>query len=83
MTARRKEIQALSEAIERCYVLVLRTTRSAPEFGEDLLSGLSITPWQLGHVYLLRDLAVQDLESTAEQHQGLREVITLLRTQKS
>ncbi len=82
MVARRKEIQALSQAIDRCYVVGLTTTRSAPEFGQGLLSDLSITPWQLGHVYLLRDIAVRDLETTAEQHQGLCEVIIFLRTQK-
>ncbi len=79
MVARRKEIKALSEAIERCYVLVLRTTRSAPEFGEDLLSGLSIIPWQLGHVYLLRDIAINDIEITVEQREQLRKVIKFLR----
>jgi hypothetical protein len=82
VVARRKEIKALSEAIERCYVLVLRTTRSAPEFGEDLLSGLSITPWQLGHVYLLRDIAVGDLEATREQREQLCEVIKSLRAKQ-
>jgi len=83
MVARRNEIQALSEAIERCYVLVLRTTRSAPEFGQGLLSDLSIIPWQLGHVYLLRDIAINDIEITAEQREQLRKVIMFLRTQQS
>ena len=83
MVARRKEIQALSQAIERCHVMGLRTTRSAPEFGQDLLSNLIIIPWQLGHVYLLRDLAVHDIEITVEQREQLRKVIIFLRTQKS
>jgi hypothetical protein len=83
MAARRKEIQALSEAVERCHAVGLAPPRSAPEFGQGLLSNLSFIPWQLGHVYLLRDIAVQDIETTVEQREQLREVITLLRAQKT
>ncbi len=83
MAARRKEIQALSQAIERCYVVGLAPPRSAPEFGQDLLSDLRIIPWQLGHVYLLRDLAINDIEITVDQREQLRKVIIFLRTQKS
>ncbi len=83
MAARRKEIQALSQAIERCYAVGLAPPRSAPEFGQDLLSDLGIIPWQLGHAYLLRDIAVQDIETTAEQRERLCEVIKFLRTQRS
>ncbi len=83
MAARRKEIQALSQAIERCYVVGLAPPRSAPEFGQDLLSNLGIIPWQLGHVYMLRDIAINDIEITAEQREQLPKVIEFLRTQKS
>ena len=83
MAARRKEIQALSQAIERCHAVGLATTRSASEFGQGLLSDLSFIPWQLGHAYLLRDITGGDLETTREQRQQLREVIIFLRAQKT
>ena len=82
MVARRNEIQALNLAIERCYVMGLRTTRSTPEFGQGLLSDLNIIPWQLGHVYLLRDIAINDIETTVEQLEKLRKVIKFLRAQQ-
>ncbi len=83
MAARRKEIQALSQAIERCHAMGLATTRSAPNFGQGLLSDLRIIPWQLGHAYLLRDIAINDIEITVEQREQLREVIKFLRNQQS
>ncbi len=83
MAARREEIQALSQAIERCHAVGLATPQSAPEFGQGLLSNLNFNPWQLGHVYLLRDIAINDIEITAEQCEQLREVIKFLRAEKS
>ena len=68
MAARREEIRALNKAVERCCAEGLATTGS---------------PWQLGHVYLLRDLAIQDLETTAEQLKELGNVIALLRHYRS
>ncbi len=83
MAARRKEIQALNKAIERCYVEGLATAQSASEFAQGLLFDPTSIPWQLGHVYLLRDLALDDIETTVEQRERLREVIKFLRTQQS
>ena len=47
------------------------------------LSDPNFAPWQLGHVYLLRDLAVQDLETSREQRKALGEIIKLLKKYKS
>ena len=83
MAARRKEIRALNKAIERCCVEGLATTRSATILARSLLSERGFIPWQPGHLYLLRDLATQDLEATSEQRNELSRVIGLLHRYKS
>ncbi len=64
--ARKKEIRALKVAIESCLT-------------EGLLSDPNFVPWQLGHVLLLRDFAIQDLETTPEQCEALNRKIKLLK----
>ena len=83
MSARKKEIRALNQAIERCCVEGLATTRSASKYAQGFLINPRFIPWQLGHVYLLRDLVFQDLETTAEQREGLTEVIVKLKIHQS
>ncbi len=79
ISARRKEIRGLCQAIERCCIESLAPTPSASKFARGLLSEPGFVPWQLGHVFLLRDIAIEDLETTVEQRERLREVIALLR----
>ena len=66
--ARKKEIRALKEAIESCL-------------SEGSLSDPNFVAWQLGYVFLLRDFAIQDLETTPEQCKALNRKITLLKNQ--
>ncbi len=78
ISARRKEIRGLNEAIERCCIEGLATTPSASKFAQGLLTKPRFIPWQPGHVFLLRDIAIDDIETTVEQREGLREVLTIL-----
>ena len=49
---------------------------------EDPLSDSKFVPWQLGYVFLLRDFAIQDLETAPEQCKALNEKIKLLKNQQ-
>ena len=70
LSARRKEIKMLHKAIGSCT------------FNNSVVPS-STTPWQLGHVYLLRDLAVQDLETSREQRKALGEILKLVKRYQS
>ena len=48
---------------------------------ESCLSGDLLSDWQLGHVFLLRYFAVQDLETTPEQREAFNRKIILLKNQ--
>ena len=82
ISARQKEIRELKKAIERCCIEGLAPVPSASNFAQGLLSEPGFVPWQLGHVFLLRDIAIDDLETTAEQREGLRKMIALLRAHR-
>ena len=73
----------LIKAIDSCLVGGLGTPRSGMNSPRSFLSDPNFAPWQLGHVYLLRDLAVQDLETSREQRKALGEIIKLLKKCKS
>ncbi len=77
--ARKKEKSALKKAIEGCCVEGLATPQSGQDTRWSLHSDPNFAPWQLGHVYLLHDLAVQDLETTPAQRKALGEIIKLLK----
>jgi len=77
--ARKKEKSALRKAIEGCLVGGLAKPQSGQNTPRSLLSDPNFTPWQLGHVYLLHDLAGQDLETTPAQRKALGEIIKRLK----
>ncbi len=83
LSARRKEIQAMTGAIELCCAEALANTPSASKSARCLRSDPSFVPWHLCHAYLLHDLAAQDLEATTEQLKELGEVVALLRAYQS
>ena len=83
MAARRKEIRLLNIAIENCHVEGLAATQPESELSQELPFDPIYRPWQLGHVYLLRDIATNDIEITAEQRSQISEVIKFLRNQQS
>ncbi len=64
ISARRKEIRALNVAIERCCIEGPAPTSSASKFAQVLLSKPGFVPWQLGHVFMLRDIAIDDGRDT-------------------
>lgn len=69
IAARKKEIRALNVAIESCL-------------SGGSLSDPSFVPWQLGHVFLFRDFAIQDLETTPEQCKAFNKKIQLLKNSR-
>ena len=76
--ARKKEKSALKKAIDSCLVGGLAKPQPGQNTPRSLLSDPNFTPWQLGHVFLLRDFATQDLETSPAQRRALGELIKLL-----
>ncbi len=68
MKARRQEVNALKKAIRTCIAEAQSTTVAVP--------------WQLGHVFLLRDLAVQDFEFAPDLNRELRRIIGILQSRR-
>ena len=79
MTARKREKSALKKAIDSCLVGGLANPQSGQNTPRSLLSDSKFVPWQLGHVFLLRDFATQDLETSPAQRRALGEIIKRLK----
>lgn len=82
MAARAKEIKFLRIAINSCDMEVLAAAQPETDFSQDLLSDSINRPWQLGHIFLLRTIANDDIEITAEQRSQISEVIKFSRSQQ-